>query len=130
MLILSRTTMWSSGLNLYLAVRPEGRKKISSPLWHFGLMAGSFRTDAVSRHHLQIPAGACLGVDPDQTKQEALLREGPLVKKIDAVQFNAKLSNPLNAIPYPVFSFSRKWTGLFQPMGKVPNQAQRSAPQF
>ena len=88
---------------LYLAVRPEGRKKINSALWRFGLMAGSFRKDAVSRHHLKIPAGACLGVDPDQTKLEASLREGPLVKKIDAVQFNAKLSNPLNAIPVPRF---------------------------
>ena len=32
-----------------------------------------------------------------------LEREGPLVKKIDAVQFNAKLSNPLNAISVPRF---------------------------
>ena len=48
MLILLRTMTWSSALNLCLAVSPEGRKKISSPLRRFGLMAGSFRKDAVS----------------------------------------------------------------------------------
>ena len=69
-------------------------------------MAGSFQKDVVSRHHLQIPAGACLGVDPDQTKLEALLREGPLVKKIDAVQFSAKLSNPLKCDTGTPFSYS------------------------
>lgn len=88
---------------LLLATCSEGLEAVVSPSWRFGLLAQSFRRDAISRHHLQIPSGTKLGSDPERVEKEGEARRNALLQKIKAVERNTQITDPRNAISVPRF---------------------------
>jgi hypothetical protein len=71
--------------------------------WRFGLLGQSFRRDAVSRFHLRLRRDVQLGFNKARIRREGEERSEALQEKIDLVQFNASLENPLVAVSIPRF---------------------------
>jgi len=88
---------------LLLAHRPGGKERMISSHWRFGLLGQSFRRDAVSRFHLRLRRDVQLGFNKARIRREGEERSEALQEKIDLVQFNASLENPLVAVSIPRF---------------------------
>lgn len=72
--------------------------------FRFGILAQSFRRDALSRHFLQVPESKVLSDAPKKNLMvNADQRAQWFREKLDIVTFNAAMTNPDETIPVPRF---------------------------